>query len=129
MCNETVDLFIPKLRWRQNKLKHWFSYDTIYLIREKHCMKLKKKHSAKLLSEHKQLRNKVRYITRMDTRTYSESLSKHYFFNPRKFWSRINLYKCRRHPIAIPPVIDDFDKASLFNQSVFTVEDTSDLDI
>ena len=65
-----VDSFVPKLRWKQKKLKHWFSYGTIHLIRKKRhlYLQLKKQFSVTLLSEYKKLRNKVRYLTRMDTR-------------------------------------------------------------
>ena len=78
-----VDSFVPKLRWRLKKFKHWFTYDTIHLIRKKRrlYLQLKKKDSATLLTEYKQLRNKVRYLTRLEARKYSESLSNQYFSN------------------------------------------------
>ena len=102
-----VDSFVPKLRWRLKKFKHWFTYDTIHLIRKKRrlYLQLKKKDSATLLTEYKQLRNKVRYLTRLETRKYSESLSNQYVSNPRKFWSWINSSKGRRNPI--PPLRSD----------------------
>ena len=30
-----ADASIPKVRWRRSKMKHWFSYETIHLIRLK----------------------------------------------------------------------------------------------
>lgn len=30
-----VEVCVPRVQWRQKKLKHWFSYDTIHYIRQK----------------------------------------------------------------------------------------------
>ena len=29
-----VDMTIPRFKWKKRKLKHWFSYETIHLIRQ-----------------------------------------------------------------------------------------------
>ena len=38
-----VEVTVPRLRWRQKKLKHWFSYDTIHHIRRKRRLHSKNK--------------------------------------------------------------------------------------
>ena len=142
VCSSTsLAASCSSLRVRQTKCQPRAPHGSgtsIHLIRKKRrlYLQLKRKYSASLLTEYKQLRNKVRCLTRLETRKYSESLSNQYVSNPRKFWSWINSSKGRRNPI--PPlrsdgcsVIDDSSKADVFNkyfQSVFTIEDTSDID-
>lgn len=58
-----VDAVVPRLKWRRNKLKHWFSYATIYLIRQKHCLYSRIKSSSSipqsLLSKYRCVSNQL----------------------------------------------------------------------
>ena len=127
-----VSATIPTVKWRQSKMKHWFSPETLHLIQVKrHIYRQMKKHGTDLLKrKYKAISNLVRLQTRKDTTTYVSNLSSSYLVNSKKFWNFLNSMKGRRHPI--PPlkqsdalISDDYDKASVFNRyfhSVFTVE-------
>ena len=135
-----VEVTVPRVRWRQKKLKHWFSYDTIHHIRQKRRLYLRIKSSsspsALLLLKYRRISNLVRHMTRSDTKVYAEKICQHFHDNPRKFWNWINSSKGRRNPI--PPLLDDNisvaddrAKANIFNHyfhSVFTREDMSSFD-
>ena len=70
-----VDIAVPRQKWRRKKLKHWFCYDTIHLIREKlHLFLNIKSSSPSLISKYKHVSNLVRSKTRMDIKAFSESL-------------------------------------------------------
>jgi len=134
-----VDMTIPRLKWRKWKLKHWFSYETIHLIRQKRHLYLRIKSSLpspSLLHKYRSLSNIVRGMTRRDTQTYTERICQGFSKNPRKFWAWVNTSKGRRTPIPSitvdgSQIIDDTAKANNFNHyfySVFTQEDMSSFD-
>ena len=58
-----ADVAISKVRWRRSKMKHWFSYDTIHLIRLKHRLynrMVKSPTSDVLRCRYKRISNLVR---------------------------------------------------------------------
>ena len=133
-----VDVAVPKVRWKRPKMKHWFSYDTIHLIRLKRRLynrMIKSPTSDVIRSRYKHMSNLVRSRTRKDTEDYISTLSRSYFVSPKPFWRWLNSFKGRHTPI--PPllhrdnhIIDDTSKAEAFNAyfgSVFTVDDGSDI--
>ena len=113
-------------------MKHWFSSETIHLIRVKRRIyrQMKQCGSDLLKHKYKAISNLVRSQTRKDTATHVSNLSSLHFVNSKKFWNFLNSVKGRRHPI--PPlkqndtlISDDYDKASIFNRyfhSVYAVE-------
>ena len=113
---------IPKVRWRRSKMKHWFSYETIHLIRLKRPLynwMIKSPTSAVITSRYKCISNLVRSSTRKDTEVYVSNLSKGYSASPKVFWRWLNSFKGRRTPI--PPlscgdncIVEDVPKADLF---------------
>ena len=132
-----VDVAIPKVRWRRSKMKHWFSYNTIHLIRLKRRLynrMVKSPTSDVLRRRYKHISNLVRSYTRKDTEDYVSTLSKSYFDSPKMFWRWLNSLKGRRTPI--PPLLhndiyvtEDLHKVEAFNtyfSSVFTVDVGSD---
>ena len=135
-----INVSIPRVQWRRKKLKHWFSYQTIHLIRQKRQLYLRIKSftnpSSVLLLKYRSVSNRVRRLTRLDTTQYTEHICQQYFGNPKKFWSWVNSSKGKCNPIPTLThngelVIDDADKANLFNRyfySVFTQEDLSSFD-
>lgn len=128
-----VDSEIPTIKWKKSKLKHWFSPDTICLIRVKCRLyhRMKKINSDHLKSRYKALSNLVWFRTRQDTTSYVSSLSQLYVTNSKKFWRFINSVKGHRSPI--PPIVlflmilprQIFSTSIFF--SVFTIEDYTDL--
>ena len=98
-----VNMSVPRVQWRRKKLKHWFSYQTIHLIRQKRRLYLRIKSyttpSPVLLHKYRSISNKVRRLTRLDTKQYSEYICQQYFRNPKKFWSWINSSKGMHNPI------------------------------
>ena len=86
------------------KLKHWFSYETIHLIRQKRRLYLhiKSSPSPSLFRKYRSLSDTVCSMTRRDTRTYTERICQDFTTNPRKFWAWVNSSKGRRTPI--PPI-------------------------
>ena len=138
MFFSAADAAIPKVRWKRSKMKHWFSYETIHLIRLKRRLykrMIKSPTSDVIRSRYKYLSNLVRSRTRKDTEDYVSMLSKDYFVSPKPFWRWLNSYKGRH--TSIPPLLhhnshvsDDISKAEAFNayfSSVFTVDDGSDI--
>ena len=133
-----ADAAIPKVRWRRSRMKHWFFYETIHLIRLKHRLynkMIKSPNSDVIKTRYKCIRNLVRSKTRKDTEDYVSTLSNGYFDSPKIFWRWLNSFKGRRSPL--PPLLhndtyvtEDSHKAEAFNTyfgSVFTVDDGSDL--
>ena len=63
-----VNMSVPRLQWRRKKLKHWFSYQTIHLIRKKRRLYLHIKSSndpsSALLLKYRSISNRVRRLTR-----------------------------------------------------------------
>ena len=84
-----VDMTIPSLRWKKRKLKHWFSYETIHLIRQKRRLYLRMKSFSSpptsLMRKYRSLSNIVRGMTRRDTKIYTERICQDFSKNPRKF--------------------------------------------
>ena len=132
-----VDSVVPTSKWKRTKLKHWFSEETLHLIRVKRRLYRKMKHSNSdvVKSKYKAVNNLVRSKTRQDTADYISSLSNSYSVSAKKFWNFVNSVKgCRQPP---PPlncsgklISDDLEKATIFNEyfnSVFTTEDCSSL--
>ena len=118
-----VNMSVPHVQWRRKKLKHWFSYQTIHLIRQKRRLYLHIKSyttpSSVLLPKYRSITNKVRCLTRLDTKQYSEHICQQSFRNPKKFWSWINSSKgiCNPIPTLIHDgvsVVDDSGKAGIF---------------
>ena len=133
-----ADAAIPKVRWRRSRMKHWFSYETINLIRLKHHLynrMINSPTSDVIRSRYKCISNLVRSQTRKDTENYVSTLSKSYFDSPKIFWRWLNSFKGSRSPI--PPLLhhdsyvtEDSHKAEAFNayfSSVFTVDDGSEI--
>ena len=85
----TVNMFVPHVQWRRKKLKYWLSYQTIHLIWQKWQLYLHIKSyatpSSVLLHKYRSVSNKVRFLTRLDTKQYSEHICHQYFYNPKKF--------------------------------------------
>jgi len=128
-----IDLTIPKSKWKQRKIKHWFSSDTISLIHQKRKVYHAMKH-CQITAKYKHLSNVVRFRTRYETQQLAASFSNSYSTNPKQLWRWINSVKGYRRPL--PPlqedtlIVDDYAKATAFNQyfqSVFTVEKLSGL--
>jgi len=73
----TVDFIIPKSQWKPKKLKHWFTNDTLYLVRVKQHLyqKMKRNNSETNCHKYKAVSNLVRSKTRQDTMDYISSLS------------------------------------------------------
>ena len=127
---------VPTVKWKQSKMKHWFSPETLHLIRVKRRIyrQMKQRGTDLLKSKYKAISNLVCSQTRKDTIAHVNNLSTS---KPKKFWSFLNYIKSRRHPI--PPlkdndalVSDDTDKATIFNKyfhSIFTAENCDDLSI
>ena len=69
---------IPKTRWKQSKVKHWFTPDTLHLIWVKRRLYCKMNHncSDSNKSKYKAICNLVRSNTRQDTVDYIATLSK-----------------------------------------------------
>ena len=70
-------------------MKHWFSYETIYLIRLKHCLynkMIKSPNSDVIKTRYKCISNLVRSKTRKDTEDYVSTLSNGYLDSPKIFW-------------------------------------------
>ena len=134
-----LDISIPRLKWKKSKLKHWFSQETIHSVRRKRRLYLRIKSlpnpSPSLLSKYRTLSNKVRSMTRRDTKLYADRVCQDCYKNPKRFWAWLNSSKNSR--TQIPPITvageqltDTRTKANEFNQffhSVFTKERTSDL--
>ena len=133
-----ADAAIPKVRWRRSRMKHWFSYETIRLIKLKHLLynkMIKSPNSDVIRSRYKCISNLVRSKTRKDTEDYVSTLSKSYFDSPKIFWRWLNSFK-GSHTL-LPPLLHDNSyitenshKAEAFNayfSSVFTVDDGSDI--
>ena len=132
-----ADSAIPKIRWRKSKVKHWFSHDTVHLIKMKHrlhnCM-IKSPEGIK--SRYKRISNLVRFKPRKDTELHVSSLSNKYFDSPKPFWRGSTLSKVRNRS-RTPPLLQNNDtltadtqKAETFNvyfSSVFTADDGSDV--
>ena len=100
-----VDMTIPRFKWKKKKLNHWFSYETIHLIRQKRRLYSHIQSSApplpSLLRKYRSLSNIVCGMTRWDTKAYTKKLLR-FSKNPRKFWAWVNPSKGRHAPI--PPV-------------------------
>ena len=133
-----ADAAIPKVHWRRSRMKHWFSYETIHLIRLKRRLynqMIKSPNSDVIRFRYRCISNLVRSKTRKDTEDYILTLSKSYFDSPKIFWRWLNSLKGRRTPI--PPLLhgdsyvtEDSSKTEAFNayfSSVFTVDDGSDI--
>ena len=133
-----ADSCIPRVRWRQRKMKHWFTDHTLHLIRQK-----RRVYRSLLLSPNDHLHNKysklsnlVRASTRKDTQDYVQAISGSYFTAPKVFWSFVNRARASRSPLPAinvndTLVHDDLMKANIFNTyfgSVFTNEDVSNLE-
>jgi len=92
--------------------------------------------SPVLLCKCRSLSNTVHWLTRLDTKWYTERICHQYHGNPKKFWNWINSSKTKCQPIPIlmqngETIKNDQDKANVFNRyfySVFTQKDLSDLD-
>ena len=70
------------LRWRRSRIKHWFSYENIHLIRLKHRLykkMIKSPNSDVIKTRYKCIRNLVSSKTRKDTEDYVSTLSNGYF--------------------------------------------------
>ena len=128
---------IPTVKWKESKLKQWFTPATLHLIRVK-CRvyrQMKRVGSDLLKAKYKAISNLVRSQTRKDTAAHVTNLSKSYFVNSKKFWNFLNSIKGRCHTIPVLKhndllVSDDSNKATIFNKffhSVFAVEDCSSL--
>ena len=120
--------------WKQVKIKHWFTDETLCLIRVKRRLyrKMKRTNSDVSKSKYKAISNLVHSKTRLDTADYISALSS---ANAKKFWNFVNSMKRIRQP---PPplnhsgafISDDTEKASIFNEYfnlVFTTDDCTDL--
>ena len=126
---------IPKVQWKKSKVKHWFSYETIHLIKLKHHLykrMVKSPTSDVIKSKYKQISNLVRSRTRQDTEAHVSNLSKQYFDSPKPFWRWLHYFKGNRSPI--PPLLhndenltEDSNRAEAYFSSVFTVDDGSDI--
>ena len=106
MFFSAADAAIPKVRWKRSKMKHWFSYETIHLIRLKRRLynrMVKSPTSDVIRSRYKYLSNLVRSRTRKDTEDYVSMLSNDYFVSPKPFWRWLNSYKGRH--TSIPPLL------------------------
>ena len=89
-------------------MKHWFSYETIHLIRLKHRLynqMIKSPASDMIRSRYKHISNLVRSRTRKDTEDYVSTLSKGYFDSPKPFWRWLNSFK--GNCTLIPPLSRD----------------------
>lgn len=102
-------------------MKHWFSPETLHLIRVKRriCRQMKQRGTDLLKSKYKAISNLVHSQTRKDTIAHANNLSTSYFTKLKKFWSFLNSIKHRRQPIPPPKdndalVSDDTDKATIF---------------
>ena len=62
MFFSAADAAIPRVRWRRSRMKHWFSYETIHLIRLKHRLynkMIKSPNSDVIKTRYKCIRNLV----------------------------------------------------------------------
>jgi len=134
-----VNYVIPTVRWKRQKMKHWFSDSTIRLIHKKKRLyrEYKRSGNSTTLKKYKAVSNQVRTNCRNETIAHSNLVCQQSHSNPKQFWRWINSLKGYRSPI--PPLHDscgntitsDSDKATLFNDyfcSVFTKENISNLD-
>lgn len=111
-------------------MKCWLSLSTLRLIRAKRLCYQRMKLNSTLWPRYKQLRNKVRSMTRKDYRNYVDTITSRLHHSEKPFWSWINKLKACRSPI--PPLLHDDNvitsdsaKAAIFNDyfvSVFTKE-------
>ena len=136
MERSAVSTDIPVVHWRRSRMKCWLSLATIKAIKQKRVVyrKLKCETSDYLAHKYKSLRDLVRKLTRKD---YPEKLSSCLDSDQKIFWNWVSKVKCCCHPV--PPIqvdnsllLSEFDKAQHFNEyfnSVFTIEDTSSLDL
>ena len=133
-----ADSAIPKVRWKKSKVKHWFTDETIHLIKMKcrlYNRMVKNPSSDFIKSKYKQLSNLVQSRTRQDTESHVSSLSSQYSDSPKPFLRWLNSSKGGRSPIPTllhnnAKVTEDSQKAEAFNtyfSSVFTVDDGSDV--
>ena len=102
MFFSAVNAAVPKIRWKRSKMKYWFSYDTIHLIRLKrrlYTQMIKSPTSDVIRSRYKHISNLVQSRTRKDTEDYISRLSKGYFATPKPFWRWLNSFKGRHAPI------------------------------
>ena len=101
-----ADSAIPKVQWKKSKVKHWFSYETIHLIKLKRRLykhMVKSPTSDFIKSKYKQISNLVRSRTRQDTEAHVSNLSKQYFDSPKPFWRWLHSFKGNCSPI--PPLL------------------------
>ena len=106
-------------------------------FRTAQCHKSSATPPSALLLKYKSISNKVRRLTRLDTKQYTEHICQQYFRNPKKFWSWVNSSKGTRKPIPTlmhngVSVANDSDKADVFNNyfhSVLTQEDLTNFDL
>ena len=101
-----VDSIIPKTRWKQSKVKHWFTPDTLHLIRVKWRLyrKMKCYCSDSNKSKYKAVSNLVWSKTRQDTVDYIAILSKNSnSTSAKKFWNFVNSVKGNRQFPPPPP--------------------------
>ena len=118
-------------------MKSWLSSGTLQLIRLKRLCykKLKKIFTPTIQAKYNHLRNKVRSATRLDFKTYADSITNNLYHGQKAFWNWINKFRCCRFPIPSlhhdgEVITDDYTKADLFNKyfvSVFTKENLSNL--
>ena len=82
-----VSSVIPTVKWKQSKMKQWFTSATLHLIRVKCCLyrQMKRVGSDLLKVKYKAINNLVRSQTRKDTAAHVTNLSKSYFANSKKF--------------------------------------------
>ena len=94
---------VPVVCWHRSKTKHWLSPHTIKLIKLKHVIYRRLKHSFsdQLLCRYKSLRNAVRRFTRADYRSYAKGLSGTLHNNQKFFWNWIYETRHYRHPIPL----------------------------
>ena len=124
--------------WKQRKVKHWFSHDTISLIHKKRKLykDMKSGRSSNATAKYCYISNLVRSKTRSEAKTKAISLSNCFRSATKKFWQWVTSVK--RYRKSLPPlfdgnssITDDRAKADVFNKyfySVFTDEDCSNLD-
>ena len=119
-----ISVSVPRVWWKKKKTKHWFSYETIHLIRQKrwlsvHIISLATP-SPDLLQKYIILCNTVFRLTRLGTKQHTERICLRYHGNPKKFWNWVDSSKNKCQPIPIlmqngQPVKNDQDKANVFN--------------
>ena len=87
MFFSAVSEAVPTVKWKQSKMKHWFSPEALHLIRVKHRIyrQMKQRGTDLLKSKYKAISNLVRSQTRKDTIAHVNNLSTSYYAKPKKF--------------------------------------------